>query len=131
MKICLILILFIFNIGNVEAQIKENDTVIKIKEIRLNKEKYIGKPLAVLLADLKIKPVKIISGSPANNRNVINTTDFHFRSDLNNYYISILWQEHITNKEIKKIEKANKYKATNEEVNIFKECIVKDVFARY
>lgn len=130
-KICIILILFIFNIGNVQAQVKENDTISQIKEIRLNKDKYIGKPFAVLLADLKIKPALIISLSPANNRNVINTTTFYFRSDLNNYYIRIVWQDFITKKEVKGIEKTHKYKATNEGKNILKGYIVKDILTRY
>ena len=130
-KICLIIILFIFNIGIVEAQVKENDTISQIKEIRLNKEKYIGKPFAVLLGDLKIKPVVIISLSPANNRNVINTTTFYLRSDLNNYYIRIVWQDFITKKEVKEIEKTHKYKATNEGKNILKGYIVKDILTRY
>lgn len=139
-KACLILLLFIFNSRYAEAQVKENDTISQIKEIRLNKEKYIGQPFAVLLDDLKIKPVKIISGSPANNRNVINTTSLYFRSDLNNYYIRIVWQDYIlkteineknNNRQLNKSEIDAKYSYTKERKNSLKNKIIKDIITHY
>ena len=139
-KACLILLLFIFNSRYAEAQVKENDTISQIKEIRLNKEKYIGQPFAVLLDDLKIKPVKIITGYPANNRNVINTTSLYFRSDLNNYYIRIVWQDYIlkteineknNNRQLNKSEIDAKYSYTKERKNSLKNKIIKDIITHY
>jgi hypothetical protein len=140
MKICLILLLFIFNSINTKAQEKENDTISLIKEIRLNKEKYIGKPFAVLLDDLKIKPNKIFHSSPANNRNVVYMTSLYFRSDLNNFYITIVWQDYIPKTEINernnyrqlnKSEIDAKYSFTKEKKNYVKNKIIKDIITHY
>ncbi|PUB34672.1 hypothetical protein C8J95_102338 [Elizabethkingia sp. YR214] len=129
LKNSLIIILISFLSTYVKAQM---DTLSYLKQFEVNKAKYVGKPLSILLGDMTaIQPKLVFSHSAFTNKHYRIFSDFKFDTknaySINSISLLVYWQAPIQTGEANQYRDRNKSLFTPDERSFYGNKIIKDI----
>lgn len=108
------------------------DTLGYLKQFEVNKAKYVGKPLSVLLDDMTaIQPKLVFSHSAFTNKHFRIFSDFKFDAknaySINSISMLVYWQTPIHSEEANQYRDRNKSLFTPDERSFYGNKIIKDI----
>ena len=116
-----------------KSQSSRIDTLQYLINIEKSKQNYVGKPFAVLINSLEIKPLSAFSVFASNDKNSLVETAFFFENTIDrvkagSIRMIIIWQEKSKNiQEAWKLEKKGTNGLTNEQIQFYHGKKIKDI----
>ncbi|AQX02345.1 hypothetical protein [Elizabethkingia anophelis] len=125
--------LIIISISLLSTYVKaQMDTLSYLKQFEVNKAKYVGKPLSILLDDMTaIQPKLVFSHSAFTNKHFRIFSDFKFDTknaySINSISMLVYWQTPIHTEEANQYRDRNKSLFTPDERSFYGNKIIKDI----